>query len=180
MGLFWNKANTSIKWKIQVFNSIVRSKLLYSLECIQLIASEISKLNGFQNKMLRKILGKPSTFVDREETNSEMYEEIQRDHHCKFEHFGDTWKRTKLRLFGHILRSSPADPLNQLLFSPGKLVPRPVIKRRAGRSRSDWLFETYTDAFQFLYGPHAVFDIENNNHFQDVRNAALQRLPPFS
>ena len=48
MGLFWNKANTSIKWKIQVFNSIVRSKLLYSLECIQLTTSEISKLNGFQ------------------------------------------------------------------------------------------------------------------------------------
>ena len=180
MGLFWNKANTSKKWKIQVFNSIIRSKLLYSLEGIQLTTSEISKLNGFQNKMLRKILGKPSTFIDREETNSKMYEEIQRDHQCKFEHFGDTWKRTKLRLFGHILRSSPADPLNQLIFAPGKLVPRPVIKRRVGRPRSDWLTETYIDAYQFLYGSHAVFDIENNNHLQDVMNAAIQRLPPFA
>ena len=34
--IFWSKANTSVKWKIQVFNAIVRSKLLYSLECIQL------------------------------------------------------------------------------------------------------------------------------------------------
>ena len=35
--IFWSKANTSVKWKIQVFNAIVRSKLLYSLECIQLM-----------------------------------------------------------------------------------------------------------------------------------------------
>ena len=32
--LFWNKAQTSIKWKVQVFHSILRSKFLYGLETI--------------------------------------------------------------------------------------------------------------------------------------------------
>lgn len=50
MTLFWNKANTSIKWKIQVFNAIVRSKLLYGLQAIQLTQTEISKVNAFQNR----------------------------------------------------------------------------------------------------------------------------------
>ena len=126
---------------------------IYSLECVQLTTSEISKLNDFQNNKLRKILGKPSTFVDREETNSRMYEELQRDHHCKFEHFGDTWKRTKLRLFGHILRSSPAHPLNPLVFAPGKLVPRSVIKRRVGRPEAIGLLKPTLTHISFCMGP---------------------------
>ena len=65
MKLFWNKANTSVKWKIQVFNAIVRSKLLYGLEAIQLTQTEISKLNAFQNRSLRRILKIPPTFIDR-------------------------------------------------------------------------------------------------------------------
>ena len=54
--LFWHKTNTSVQYKLQVFNAIIRSKLLYSLECIQLTSAEISKLNAFQNKSLRRIL----------------------------------------------------------------------------------------------------------------------------
>ena len=84
--IFWTKANTSIKWKIQVFNANIRSKLLYGLECIQLTGAEISKLNAFQNKSLRRILGKPPTFLDREQTNEHMYREIRQLYHCKFEH----------------------------------------------------------------------------------------------
>ena len=38
--LFWNKARTSIKWKLQVANSVLYSKLLYGLETVQLTQSE--------------------------------------------------------------------------------------------------------------------------------------------
>ena len=41
--LFWNKANTSLKWKMQVFSSIIKSKLLYGLGCIQLTDAELSR-----------------------------------------------------------------------------------------------------------------------------------------
>ena len=34
MKLLWNKANTSIKWKLQVFNAIVKAKIWYGLESI--------------------------------------------------------------------------------------------------------------------------------------------------
>ena len=60
-----------------MFTAIIRSKLLYGLECIQLTQNEISKLNAFQNKTLRRILKKPPTFIDREQTNLKMYDETR-------------------------------------------------------------------------------------------------------
>ena len=87
MKLFWNKANNSIEWKIQVFNAIVRSKLLYGLECVQLTNAELSTLNAFQNKSLRRILHIPPTFINREQTNVSMYDKIRNEYGCSFEHF---------------------------------------------------------------------------------------------
>ena len=63
---------------------------------------------------LRRILNKPPTFIDRQITNESIYTEIREQHGCVFEHFGITWQRAKLRLFGHILRAHPSDPLKQV------------------------------------------------------------------
>ena len=63
--LFWTKANTSAQWKFRVFNTIVRSKLMYSLENVQLTQAEMNKLDAFQVKSFRRILGVPPAFIDR-------------------------------------------------------------------------------------------------------------------
>lgn len=177
--IFWTKANTSVKWKIQVFNAIIRSKLLYGLECIQITDAEINRINAFQNKSLRRILHKPPTFIDRTETNQKMYDEIQQVHGCKFEHLGDTWKRNKLKLLGHILRASPADPLSQITFGNDYLLPRPVLKRRAGRPRADWVLCTFQDAFKAIHGPMALLEEDNVPQFQSIKDRALARQDPF-
>ena len=129
---FWNKANTSTKWKIQVFNAIVRSKLLYGLEAIQLIQTEISKLNAFQNSALSRILKIPPIFIDRSYSNQRMYEEICHQHGCNFEQFGETWRTTKVRLLGHLLRTSRDDPLYQVAFAADGLRLREKFFRRPG------------------------------------------------
>ena len=114
MKLFWQKANTTIRWQLQVLNAVIRSKLLYGLECIQLTKAEISRRNAFQNQALRRIVGKPPTFLDRQATNETIYREIRNQHRCHFEHFGKSWKCAKIRLFGHVLRSPASDPMKQL------------------------------------------------------------------
>ena len=53
--LFWNKANNTVRWKVRVFDAILKSKILYGLECIQLTSQDISKLNAFQMNWLRRI-----------------------------------------------------------------------------------------------------------------------------
>ena len=72
---FWTKAENSISWKIQVFHSILRSKLLYGLETIQLNQSELHRLDAFQIKGYRRILHIPPT-SDRTMTNASVKEFI--------------------------------------------------------------------------------------------------------
>lgn len=177
--LFWDKANASIKWKVQVFTAIIRSKLVYGLECMQLTQNEITKLSAFQSKALRHILKKPPTFIDREQTNLKMYDEIRQDHGCHFEPFGDTWGKEKLKLLGHMLRSSRADPLNQVTFAADGLRPRSIDKRRPGRPRLDWLTETYKDAFHHMYGHDQLFDPSNLEHMIRIKQWAAQRIGHF-
>lgn len=63
--LFWNQARTSIKWKVQVFHSILRSKLPYGLETIQLNPTDQRKIDSFQMNGYRRILHIPPTYIDR-------------------------------------------------------------------------------------------------------------------
>ena len=85
-----------------------------------------------------------------------MYREIQEHYGCNFEHFGDTWRKAKLKLFGHILRSSKADPLLQVTFASDALHPRLVYIRRPGRPKADWASESYKDAFLLINGQGAL------------------------
>ena len=61
-----------MKWKILVFDAVIRSKLLYGLETAMLTDAAQHKLNVFQLKGLRKILRMKTTFVDRANTNARV------------------------------------------------------------------------------------------------------------
>ena len=131
--LVWAKANTSVKWKLQVPHAIIRSKLLHGLECLQLRLADISKLTAFQNIMLSRILHKPPTFVDRSKTNERIYREIREQPRCHFERFGgETWKKNKMKLFGNGVRSPPTVPMHQVTPDRDGLHPRNVYARRTG------------------------------------------------
>ena len=115
--MLWQKANTSIQIKLQVYNAIIRSKLLHSLECIQLTSAEISKRNAFQNRSLHRILDIPPTHVDRQYTNERMYDMIRTAYSCTFESSGETWWNRTCKFFGHILRCRRDDPLYRVSSS---------------------------------------------------------------
>ena len=110
-----------------------------------------------------------------------MYEEKRNQYGWVFEHFGTTWKKAKMRLFGHVLRSSPADPMNQVTLDGDNLRPRPVHTRRTGRPKVDWVLESYKDAYSIINGQGAAaFNINDLGHLQQVKAHAAARLPPFN
>ena len=78
--LFWNKAQTTIIWKIHVFHAIVQSKLLYGLEATQLNQTELAKLNAFQIKCYRRILHISPTSIDRSWTNQAVKDLLEQQH----------------------------------------------------------------------------------------------------
>lgn len=147
--LFWDKANTGAHWKLRVFNAIVRSKLMYGLENLQLTHAEMNKLDAFQMKSLRRILNVPPTFIDRTQTNQVVREQVEQ-YGVDATNFSQVWKNQKLKLFGHILRANHKDPLRQVLFSYNSFAPRNIPLKRRGRPKLDWLQETIKDAYHAL------------------------------
>ena len=147
---------------------------------MQLTDGELSRLNAFQNKSLRRILHIPSTFIDRQQTNASMYERIRNEFGCRFEHFADTWRKTKIGLLGHILRASIADPLAQVTFKADGVTPRTPAQKRPGRPRLDWVVETYKDAYRMIRGADHIFDVKNMQHLNEVKQAAINRQGPFA
>ena len=94
--LFWNKAQNTVKWKLRGFDSILKGKVLYGLECIQLTQSDLNKLNAFRMKGLRHILKIPPTFIDRRYTNHKVLDIMKTDHHHLIEKFSLTWMKRKV------------------------------------------------------------------------------------
>ena len=53
--------------------------------------------------------------------------------------FSSIWQQRKLSLLGHIVRSAPSDPMRQVPFEKGTLVPRLEFRKRPGKPRQQWL-----------------------------------------
>ena len=71
--MFWKEACCSLRNKLLVYNAVIRTKLLYGLETLELPTSQTSRLEAFQLKGLQKILNMVTTFVDRNNTNEEVF-----------------------------------------------------------------------------------------------------------
>ena len=174
--LFWDRADTSISWKLRVFNSIVKSKLMYGLETIQLTQGEQNKIDAFQMKRIRRILKIPPTFIDRSQTNQAVRDQAMR-YGVNIEKFSETWRQQKLKLLGHILRANREDPLRQVLFECGSNIPRIFHVKRCGRPKLDCFSESIKEAMHTL-GWEAPSEITQQD-LNTVIRAANNRQGPF-
>ena len=76
--LFFRRSRASLVWKFVVTDLLVRSRLCYGLECVALNPSQDRLLDRFQMYVIRRVTSAPSTFVDREWTNHQVWMLIQR------------------------------------------------------------------------------------------------------
>ena len=53
----WKSKKYTIKTKMTLYNSIVKSILLYALECWRVVKGDMAKIDAFHNGCLRKICG---------------------------------------------------------------------------------------------------------------------------
>ena len=107
--IFWQKAQTDVKWKLQVYDAIVKSKLLYGLECIQLTHVEQNRLDAYQMKGIRRILNIPPTCVDRTWTNKMVMERATEEAGKPIKTFSESWRS---------LRNSNYSDIYYVLKSP--------------------------------------------------------------
>ena len=131
---FWKKTKCTLTWKLHVYNAVITSKLVYGLETIQCTENQLQKLNVFQMKGLRNILGVPPTFMDRSWTNRKVLDTIfvgTKTHGKNI----TIIKLKRIALLGHIIRSDMNDPLKQVTYEHDDLNIFTPARTRVGRPR---------------------------------------------
>ena len=113
------------------------SRLLYSLHIAWLRKAELRKIDAFQAKCLRKILGIQHVFYShvRNET-------VLQEADCST--LSTIIRRQQLLLLGRVAQLPPGDVMRTCIFHGGTFEPRmPNGRRQRGRPRQIWLAEVY-------------------------------------
>ena len=119
----WKSKQLRLETKLRLYNSNVISVLLYRSECWKLTAKLAHKLETFQNRCLRKILG---VFWPNTITNEELHRETDATS------LATQIKKRRWRWLGHVCRMSPgAMPKTALRWTADG-------KRRRGRPKETW------------------------------------------
>ena len=71
---YWKKAAIPNRTKLLVYDSLIRSKLVYAFETATLNTNARKRIDAFQLKGLRQILKLKTTFIDRSNTNERVYQ----------------------------------------------------------------------------------------------------------
>ena len=119
----WKSSIYSVKTKMTIFNSNVKSVLMYRSECWRITMGDIRKCEAFQDRCLRRILriywpNKISNQQLRERTNTQTIEE--------------SIKIMRWQDIGHVLRSWNEDDTKIAMTWT------PEGKRKRGRPKETW------------------------------------------
>ena len=119
----WKSKAYSTKSKLRLYNSLVKSVLLYSSECWRIIQSDTNKLNAFHNGCLRRICG---IYWPNVISNADLYKRTNCQSICT------EIKRRRLRWVGHVLRmENHRTPKTAIRWTP-------TGKRKRGRPKTTW------------------------------------------
>lgn len=115
---------------MQIYKAVVESRLLYRLGSLVLTKQEKRRIDSFQNRCSRSILGIQPSILSRT-SNAEV---LQRSGHVSV---SKLLERKPLLLLGKIL-CHPNHPLRQASFAPGTYTATSRYLR-VGRPRKEWM-----------------------------------------
>ena len=129
----WSHSSLTGPRKLKVYQSIIETKLLYGLACCCLTIAQQRRLNGFQCKCLRKIMGIKLPFISHI-PNVEVY---RRSGHIPATKI---LAEIQLQMLGKIRQSPQRSQLHAATFMAGTTRSAcDQYVRRVGRPRKEWL-----------------------------------------
>ena len=165
----WRHSTLTRHERLSIFGALIESRLMYGLSTACFCKAELRRLNGFQARCLRTIMGIAPAFISRVSN-----ETVLRCAH--YEQASAKLSRQQLLLLGKILRSPLNTPLQEVSFIPGTLQPATDrYVRRVGRPCREWIPLTLRHAFQ-VTGTAAdlISATEVPHHWKDtIRNACF-------
>ena len=175
LNVFWLNSSCPQKFKLDVFDAVVRSKLVYGLDVVHLPQYLLNKLDTFQLKGLRKILKMQTTYINRSNTNKTVLgnaNAIRNPENIagKFIKPFSVYVCAKQEsLVKHTIRENDNEPLRQCTFEPASARPLGVKNRRVGRPRGNWAYGT-------LERMHVRYGYGNKRSFREPLNTACANL----
>ena len=132
MARCWAHANISRSRKILQYNTIVRSKPLYSLDSLWLLQGDLHRLDAFHHQCLRKNNKIPPSYVSRI-SNKQVLEAAHQGL------LSDMLQRQQVKFYNRIAKLPEDNLLRKLTCMPGSVLPRIWdTARRRGRPRQQW------------------------------------------
>jgi hypothetical protein len=146
----WSHSSLTRKRKLRIYCAIIESRLLYSLSSISLTIADQRRLDGFQNRCVRKVIGVKPSFVSRV-SNAEV---LAKADHCIA---SQILRLRRLQLLGKIFRHDPCHPLRQACFIGASLrLATDRYARRIGRPTKEWTKDAMADAILIFGSSHLV------------------------
>ena len=122
--IYWKQAHCTAGNKINMFDAVVKSRLLYGLQTLEIPDAQMSRLESVHFKGLRQILRMEPTFVNRAITNTEVLRRAnlairaRNNPNSAVCRIRDTLIKQRIALTGHILRQDHSHPLRNVSFRP--------------------------------------------------------------
>ena len=120
----WKDNQIISSWKLVVYNAVVRSRVFYTLETLELTPGQQRTLDTPYFRGLRTIFKKRSTFVDRYWTHERLLN-LANQHPrrvapniLKHTSFSTYYRTRRRKLLGHTLRSPPNNLTRLAVLSP--------------------------------------------------------------
>ena len=109
MEQIWHRADkTKQRTRIKLYNTLVRSVLLYNCGTWALTKTDEEKLDSFHRKQLRRVLG---IRYPTKNSNKSLYKKKK----CEQTPISLEVLQARWRLFGHVLRRDPSIPANKAM-----------------------------------------------------------------
>ena len=150
----WADRQISQSWKLVVFNALIRTKVFYTLETLEVTPSQQKQLDTLFFRGLRKDLKKPATFIDRTWTHERllgtanaMCRRVAPDQ-PKHTSFSTYYRTARRKLLGHILRAPHTNLCRQtILTDDNKDLLEQIQQKKLGRPRCTWLMDALQEAW---------------------------------
>ena len=192
---FWKGCNAPLKWKLQVYNAVIVSQLIYGLNTIHLTDSCLQSLDTFQLRGLRQILRIEAAYFSGISHNKvlekanivmnsgenlditwEQFKVEKQGANVKIERLSILLEQKQKTLMGHLIRTGEQDGIMREVSigtDPNKISRITTNKRRVGRPRQNWVVEARNRvSLEFNEQP---FDDKNSMHHANLITAANGR-----
>ena len=184
LNTFWLHSNCPVKFKLIAADAVIRTKLLYGMDSAQLGEPELKRINVVQLQILSKILGMKTTFIDRENSNRKIWNDVNtkltaEGKKRQITSFKQAYAKAKLKMMANILVDKSG--LKHKAIFNANLEERVYANRRVGRPKATWTETSIKDMWEGVRNSnsewrHTKLDMKKTDIRKQLERTAKEHL----